>query len=387
MNSIRQTVMPSPDLYAVMGLSRDASADDIKRAYRRESLLRHPDRGGAKEAFQELQEANEILSDPAKKAQYDATGQIPGAAEGGGGGPDLSEVLGSIFGGMGGMGGGIPFPFFNMGGGGMGPGMKAARGPNKVHEIGVSLSDLYHGKTIRTTMKRDCKCDTCAGKGGQRVETCGECRGRGFRMRMQQMGPMTAMTQEPCGLCQQTGSRAAEKCGTCKGRCVIERESTLEVRIEPGMQEGDRIVFPGQCSESPMFEAPGDVILVVRTASSDSGTAWNRHGADLMIEVEVSVAESLLGWTRTLDGHPSGSPVRVTWTGGVLRHGQHLVVAGQGMPVRNGGGFGNLVLIVRIRVEEEEALSEEQRRLLQSVWSSWVAPDMTQGVLSATSLS
>jgi len=369
----------------VMGLTRDASADDIKRAYRRESLLRHPDRGGTKEAFQELQEAHEILSDPAKKAHYDATGQIPGAAEGGGGGgPDLSEVLGSIFGGMGGGGGGIPFPFFGMGGmsGGGGPGMKAARGPNKIHEIGVSLADLYQGKMIHTTMKRDVKCNVCVGLGGQKVETCGECRGRGFRVRMQQMGPMTAMSQEPCGACHQTGSLAKEKCGACKGRCVVERESTLEVRIEPGMQEGDRLVFPGQCSESPMFDAPGDVILVVRAASSDMGSSWARHGSDLIMEIDVSVAESLLGWTRTLEGHPSGSPVKVAWTGGVLRHGQHLVVTGQGMPVRGGGGFGNMVLIVRVRVEE--ALTEEQRRLLHSVWPGWAEVKMETDVHAAT---
>jgi DnaJ family protein A protein 2 len=366
--------MSTPDLYAVLGLSRSASADEIKRAYRKESLLRHPDRGGTKEAFQELQRANEVLSDPAKRAHYDATGSIPGEGPGGGGpGPDLSEVLGSIFGGMGGGGGGIPFPFFGMGGGGSQPGAKAARGPNKVHEIGVSLADLYHGKTIHTTMKREVLCPACGGKGGQRVEKCGDCQGRGFRMRMQQMGPMTAMTQEPCSACQQRGTRAADKCTGCAGRCVVERESTLEVRIEPGMQEGDRLVFPGQCSESPMFEVPGDVILVVRTASSDTGGGWGRHGADLLTEVELTSAEMLLGWSRTLENHPSGSPVEVSWTGGVLRHGQHLVVRGKGMPVRgSAGSFGNLVLVVRARVEE--ALSEEQRRLLQTVWPDWSAP-------------
>lgn len=373
--------MSTPDLYAVMGLSRGASADEIKRAYRKESLLRHPDRGGTKEAFQELQRANEVLSDPAKRAHYDATGEVPGEGPGagsGGGGPDLSEVLGSIFGGMGGGGGGIPFPFFNMGGGPP-PGVKMARGPNKVHEIGVALSDLYHGKTIHTTMKREVLCPTCAGKGGQRVETCGECRGRGMRVRMQQMGPMTAMTQEPCGACQQRGSRAADKCADCAGRCVVERESTLEVRIEPGMQEGDRIVFPGQCSESPMFEAPGDVILVVRAASSDADTKWVRHGADLMTEVELSVAEMLLGWSRTLDNHPSGVPVTVAWTGGVVRHGQHLVVRGKGMPIRSGSdSFGNLVLVVRSRVEE--TLSEEQQRLLQTVWPDWKTPAVGEGI-------
>jgi DnaJ-class molecular chaperone len=157
----------------------------------------------------------------------------------------------------------------------------------------------------------------------------------------------------------------------------------LEVRIEPGMQEGDRLVFPGQCSESPMFEAPGDVILVVRAASSDSGTAWTRHGADLMTEIEISVAESLLGWTRTLDGHPSGTPVRVAWIGGVLRHGQHLVVTGKGMPVRGGGVSGNLVLVVRVRVEE--ALTEEQQRLLQSVWPEWTSPGASVGVYTIAS--
>jgi DnaJ-class molecular chaperone len=144
------------------------------------------------------------------------------------------------------------------------------------------------------------------------------------------------------------------------------------------MQEGDRLVFPGQCSESPMFEAPGDVILVVRAASSDADTKWVRHGADLMTEVELSVAEMLMGWSRSLDKHPSGSPVQVAWTTGVLRHGQHLIVRGMGMPVRGGGGFGNLVLVVRSRVEE--ALSEEQQRLLQTVWPDWKAPVVGEGI-------
>jgi DnaJ-class molecular chaperone len=111
----------------------------------------------------------------------------------------------------------------------------------------------------------------------------------------------------------------------------------------------------------------------VRAASSDVGSEWVRHGADLMTEVELTAAEMLLGWSRTLEQHPSGSPVQVTWTGGMLRHGQHLVVRGKGMPVRgSGGGFGNLVLVVKARVEE--TLTEEQQRLLQNVWPGWKAP-------------
>lgn len=355
------------DLYEVMRIPRTATADEIKRAYRKESLQRHPDRGGTKEDFQELQEANEILSDPAKRAEYDATGRIPGAAEaGGGGGPNLSEVLGSMFG-----GGGFPMPFFGMGGGG--PGGKAPRGPNKIHEIGVSMADLYHGKTIQINMKRDSKCAACQGKGGTQVENCRDCGGRGVCMRVQQMGPMTAMTQEPCGTCHQRGKVAKDKCGVCGGRCVVEREAVLDAKIEPGMQEGDRIVFPGQCSESPLFEEPGDVILVVRSATSDD-ERWVRNGADLYVEVSLTQAEALLGWERTLMGHPSGESVHVVWREGIIQQGARVVVEGQGMPARSGMGRGNLVIGCRV---VQEALSEEQQRILKSVWPEWQEPTGT----------
>jgi DnaJ family protein A protein 2 len=373
------------DLYEVMRIPRSATADEIKRAYRKESLQRHPDRGGATEDFQELQRANEVLSDPEKRAHYDATGQIPGADAGpppGAGG--LEEMLGSIFGGGGGMGGmGGGFPFFGMGGmGGMGggprPAGKAPRGPNKVHEIGVSMSDLFHGKTIQINMKRDSLCSACSGKGGSQMEACGDCGGRGVRVRIQQMGPMTAMAHEPCGSCQQSGMKAKEKCGTCRGRCVVERETVLEAKVEPGMQEGDRLVFPGQCSESPLFEVPGDVILVVRAATSDD-PRWVRAGADLNMEVVLTQVEALLGWERLLEGHPCGEPVRVVWRGGVVQHGARLVVEGSGMPSRD-GKRGSLVLHCRI---VQEALSEEQQRILKSVWPTWSEPVVGPGVVEA----
>jgi DnaJ family protein A protein 2 len=366
------------DLYEVMRIPRTATADEIKRAYRKESLQRHPDRGGTTEDFQELQRANEVLSDPQARAHYDATGAIPGTDAGPppGSGPNLSEMFGSIFGG----GGGFPMPFFGMGGGGPPrPGQKAPRGPNKVHEIGVSMADLYHGKTIQINMKRESLCSACSGKGGAQMESCRDCGGRGVRMRVQQMGPMTAMTQESCAGCQQTGQQAKEKCGACGGRCVVEREAVLEAKIEPGMQEGDRIVFPGQCSESPLFEEPGDVILVVRSATSDD-ERWVRAGADLNVEVSLTQAEALLGWERHLEGHPSGEPVHVVWRGGVIQHGERVVVAGNGMPVRNGGGRGSVIVHCRV---VQEALSEEQQRILKSVWSEWKEPVVGPGVVEA----
>lgn len=350
------------NLYEVIGVPQTATAEEIKKAYRKASLTCHPDRGGSTEDFQELQRAHEILSDPEKRAHYDSTGKLP--SDDGGAGPDLSELFGSFFAGGGGGGGG--FPFFGMGMSGGGLPSKAPVGPNKLHEIGVSMSDLYHGKTIDITMKRDVLCTGCNGKGGQKLDTCKGCNGKGMSMHMQQMGPMISMMQEPCTACNQTGKTAADKCGICGGRCVTEAETTLTAHIKPGMQEGDRLVFPGQCSESPLFEKPGDVVLVIRSATSDD-PRWIRAGADLKTEVVLTVAEALLGWERTLEGHPSGELMHIKWTGGVINHGTWLTVAGKGMPV-GAGRFGSLRVFCRIA---QETLSEEQQRILRSVWPEY----------------
>lgn len=359
------------DLYAELGVERGATPEEIKRAYRREAIKRHPDRGGDKEAFQRLQIANEILSDPSRRAEYDATGQIPGAAEGNATGPDLSAIFGSLF------GGGIPMPppgFFTGGS----AHARAARGPNKIHEIGVTLADLYAGKTFKLHMKRDVLCAGCEGKGGKRVEPCRSCRGAGMRMRAQQMGPMMAMMQEPCGDCDQTGQRILEACTDCAGRRVVERTSNLDVVIEPGMQEGDRIVFPGQCSESPLFDTPGDVVLVVRAAASDTN-AWQRRGNDLFIEVDLSVAESLLGWKRSLENHPSGRVLPVTWRDGVLREGEILRIPGWGMPNRGSSEFGDARIVCRVKTVDQVPWTEEQMAALRSVWPDWKQPETTDG--------
>jgi DnaJ family protein A protein 2 len=251
------------DLYGLLKLQKNASIDEVKKAYRKEALVKHPDRGGNKEEFQKMQAAYEVLSDPDKRAHYDATGQVP--QEGGGPGspgfpggmPDLAAMFGGMFNG-GGFPGGIPFPFFNGGGPGFpggpnGP-LKAARGPNKIHEIGLSLADVYHGKKFTLNMKRETLCGRCSGRGGTRIENCGTCGGKGFRMRGMQMGPIMTMSQEACGACGQSGQKVLDECVDCRGKKTLERESVLDVHVEPGMQDGDRITFVGQCSESPQFE-------------------------------------------------------------------------------------------------------------------------------------
>jgi DnaJ family protein A protein 2 len=374
------------NLYARLGVEKGATDEEIKKAYKRAALLAHPDKPtGSKEKFQAVNEAYQVLGDPQKRAAYDATGRIPSGEDGGGGAPppDITEILGSLFGRGFGMPDGIPIPIFTGGGGAGGPGvaMKVPRGPNKIHEIGVTLADLWVGKTFKLNMKRDAICADCSGRGGSRFEACGPCAGRGFRMRRQQMGPMIMTAQEPCAECRGSGQRAADRCGSCEGRRVVSRDSVLDVRIEPGMQEGDRIVFPGQCSESPEFEAPGDVVLVLRPAAGDvTSETWVRRGADLMCEVRLGVAESLLGWERRLEGHPSGRSLELVWTEGLVRDGEVLRVPGWGMPIRGGGAgvTGDLRIVCRVE-RVEGSWSEEQRRALQAVWPDWQAPTAKEG--------
>jgi len=362
------------ELYGVLGLQKGASAGDIKAAYHKEALAKHPDRGGNKEEFQRLQSAYEVLSDPGRRAHYDATGdgfgqnssQVP---------PDLSAMFGSIFG-----GGGIPFF-----GSSFGPrhGVRAARGPNRVHDIGVGLADLYRGRTLTLNMKRDVLCHGCAGEGGSRMEACRACGGKGFRIRGQQMGPIMSMIHEACAPCDQSGKNMLEKCGVCAGKKVVESESSLNVVIEPGMADGDRLTFAGQCSESPMFEVPGDVILVVRAATTDS-VEWVRSGADLTHEVRLTLAESLLGWGRHLAAHPSGRPLHLVWKEGVLREGEVLRVQGWGMP-RRGGGMGDLRLVCRVAASQG-TWSEEQLRALKGVWPDWTEPVINEDTVLPSSV-
>jgi len=353
------------DLYSALGISRDASVEEIKRAYRKEALTNHPDRGGDKEKFQQLQAAYEVLSNPERRAAYDHTGSVGDVQM-----PDLSSIFGSLF--QGGMS-----MFANQ----FGEQVRAARGPNKLHEIGVSLTDMYKGKTFQINTKRDVLCGECQGNGGSLLESCGPCGGKGFRIKAQQMGPIMAMSQETCDVCRGTANRVVEKCDECKGRGVLEKATTLEGVVEPGMQEGDRIVLAGQCSESVQFERPGDVILVLRSSGVDP--FWIRKGADLIREIQLELAESLLGFGRDLEGHPSGRALHVVWKGGVVREGEVLRIPGWGMPYRciNGAsssGLGDLRLVCRIS-EPQGAWSEEQLRVLKGVWPAWTEPEIKEG--------
>lgn len=367
--------MTEADLYSVLNIPRTADAREIKKAYFDLAREQHPDKGGNEEKFKEIQRAYSILSDPQKKDFYDQTGQVLGESGnpegggpfGGGGVPfDLSQLFGGLF------GGGMPFGF-GSGGGGRQPGgppssmRQPVKAPPKIQNINLTLSDLYHGRSLKINFERQRFCQGCNGNGYMNFLSCTGCNGRG-RVGIQQMiGPgMIVMNEVPCSQCQGTGSKRDQECGRCHGKCFINEQKALEVTIERGMRAGERLVFSGECSDTQEFAQAGDVIIVLEQA--DEPIPWRREGDILRATLEVSFTEALCGCKKVLPGHP-GFP---TGCDVDIRPGhQHLdtlVIKEAGMPKRDGIGKGDALITLHVIFgAKEREVCEKHTELLRSI--------------------
>ncbi len=379
---------PNTSLYDVLGVSRDASTDEIRRAYKSLAREKHPDRGGDAESFKAIQQAHETLSDDGKRRLYDITGSTDGDV-GNDGGPGMAAG-GIPFHFMGGMGPfGMPGVAFDIGemfgglfggggGGGGGPGAnrrtRAGKGPNKHSDINLRLSDFYNGREIKIRFNQSRRCGTCAGSGAESMESCGACGGRGMRVQTRMIGPgMMAQSTGPCDVCSGEGKRIIRVCNTCHGKRFLEREKELVIRIESGMTDGQTIVFPGECSESAEFEQPGDVVLTLRRVDEEAGWEW--RGDDLYAKITVTFGEAILGFRREIAGHPSGAPFAVEWCGGPIIHGTTLHVKGHGMP-RKGRPAERGAVFVEVNVAQPDSRTwtEAEKEQLRTMFG---VPDDT----------
>ena len=347
-------------LYERLGVERDASSEEIKRAYRDLARVNHPDRGGSKEKFQAIQEANEILSDDRRRQMYDATGDVQ----------DVTESAGHTA-------GGIPFSFmggfpgmsFNMSDfGGLfgmpqGPSRSTRpRGPNKQHDIGLPLHLLYKGHQVHLKMNQARKCESCKGSGAEISEPCGICKGAGRRTEIRMMGPgILAQSTGPCEPCKGEGKRIVQVCKTCNGKQFVEKEKTLVVKITPGMKEGETIVFSGECSESKEFDTPGDVVLTIRR--TDPETGWSVRGSDLVVCQTVTYAEAMMGVSFRLKDHPSEKSPLFVWNKGPLLHGTVLRAKGWGMVAG-----GDALVEIHVTPPEQRPWRPEELLMLQTVF-------------------
>lgn len=318
------------ELYEVLGLEKDCSKGDIRKAYMKLARKEHPDKGGDPEKFKKISKAYEILGDEEKRKLYDEGGE---EAVDSGGGPGASDIFSSMFGGGGGRG---------------------RRGPRKgediTHALKVSLEDLYNGRTFKLKVTRDTLCSGCSGSGciaGAKEEDCESCDGRGVKIQIRRMGPMIQQMQAPCEECRQSGKKIApgDRCKECSGKKVQQEKKVLEVGIEKGMKHNDKITFRGQADEAPGMEA-GDLVFVVQEKKHD---VFVRKGTDLVLEKKITLLEALTG-VRFLVDHLDKHQVLVTsGPGEVIASGDLKAVVGSGMPLR-GNPFSKGDLFVKFEV-------------------------------------
>jgi len=342
--------------YEVLGVSKNASQDDLKKAYKKAAIKNHPDKGGDPEKFKELAQAYEVLSDPEKREIYDQYGEdaLKEGMGGGGGGHDPFDIFSSFF-------GGSPF------GGGSSRGRRQRRGEDVVHPLKVSLEDLYVGISKKLSLSRNVLCSKCNGKGSKSGASmkCAGCQGTGMKVTIRHLGPsMIQQMQHACNDCKGTGETISDKdrCPQCKGEKVVQEKKVLEVIVEKGMQNGQRITFPGEADEAP-DTATGDIVFVLQQKEHPK---FKRKGDDLFVEHTLSLTEALCGFQFALT-HLDGRQLLIKSNPGeVVKPDSFKGINDEGMPMYQ-RPFMKGKLYIHFTVDFPDSLTPEQVGALEGV--------------------
>lgn len=363
--------MAKRDYYEVLEVTKGASADEIKKAYRKQALKFHPDRNpgdkAAEDKFKEAAEAYEVLSDPQKKARYDQFGHAGvGSAAGGGfngGGMSMDDIFshfGDIFSdlGFGGFGG------FSSRGGSRG-GHNVARGTNLRIKVKLTLEEIEKGVEKKLKVSKYIKCDECNGtgaKGGNAYTTCSTCRGTGHVTRVANTFLGQMQTTQVCPSCNGDGKMITNKCHKCAGEGVIRGEEVISVRMPAGVAEGMQLSVSGKGNAARRGGINGDLLVIIE---EEKHPDLIRDGNDLLYNLYVSVAQASLGANveiPTLDGRVKIKVEPGTQPGKILR------LRGKGLPEVNNYGKGDL--LVSINVWIPKILSREERKVLEKLEES-----------------
>lgn len=353
--------MAKRDYYDVLGVSRGASADEIKKAYRRKAKELHPDRNAdhptAEADFKEVNEAYEALKDPQKKAAYDRFGHAAfdggmggmgaGARPGGAGQQDFASAFSDVFDDL----------FGDFMGGRSGGRQRATRGNDLRYNLRITLEDAYHGLQKTITVPTAVQCSVCNGTGaagGAEPLTCPTCSGMG-KVRAQQ-GFFTV--ERTCPTCNGLGQTIKDPCGACHGAGRVEKERQLSVNVPPGVETGTRIRLAGEGEAGLRGGPTGDLYIFVEVKDHD---LFQRDGQHLFCRVPVSIAKAALGGdieVPSIDGGRS----RVKIPEG-SQTGRQMRLRGKGMPALRGAGHGDM--FIELAVETPVNLTGRQKELLR----------------------
>ncbi|MBM6619244.1 molecular chaperone DnaJ [Bacillus suaedaesalsae] len=346
--------MSKRDYYEVLGVSKNATKDEIKKAYRKLSKQYHPDinkEADANEKFKEISEANEVLSDDQKRAQYDQFGHT-----------DPNQGFGG-FGGGGGFGGfeDIFETFFGGGGGRRRDPNAPRQGADLQYTMTLNFEEAVFGKETTIEIPREESCDTCHGSGakpGTKPETCSHCNGSG-QLNVEQNTPFgRIVNRRVCHYCNGTGKMIIDKCSTCSGSGRVKKHKKINVKIPAGVDDGQQLRVTGQGEAGVNGGPSGDLYVVFRVRSHEF---FERDGDDIYCEMPLTFAQAALGdeiEVPTLHGK-----VKLKIPAGT-QSGTRFRLRGKGVP--NVRGYGQGDQHIEVRVITPTKLSDEQRDLLRS---------------------
>ena len=360
------------DYYKILGVERSATADEIKRAYKKVAIKYHPDRNpGDKEAeekFKQAAEAYDVLRDPDKRARYDQFGAAGVNGAGGFGGfsadsMDINDIFrhfsdifsGSGFGGFGGFGGGG------------GASHAVRKGDDMRMKVKLTLAEIATGVTKRFKLRKQVHCPECGGSGcekGHAPETCETCHGRGFVLRTQRSMFGMMQTQAPCPTCHGEGTIIKHACSHCHGNGVVQGEEIVEIKIPAGVGEGMMINVPEKGNAAPRGGINGDIQVIIEEAPHPD---LIRDENDLIYNLLLTVPQATLGDTvevPTIDGKARIKVEPGTQPGTALR------LRGKGLPAVQGYGYGKGDIVVNISVYIPEHLTREEKDAISSLKDS-----------------
>lgn len=362
--------MAKKDYYEILGVSRDAEADEIKKAYRKAAIQFHPDKNpGDKEAedkFKEAAEAYDVLSNPDKKARYDQFGHegMSGAAGFGGGFSgggfsmeDIFRNFGDIFGGH--FGGG----FSGFGGGG--GGTRVNRGSDLRIKVKLTLKEIANGVTKKLKINKMIACDTCGGTGAKTPNsytTCSNCNGSGYVTQVVNTFFGRTQSTTVCPVCQGEGKVITDKCDKCHGEGIVKGEEVIEIKIPAGVGEGMQLSVSGKGNAARHGGMNGDLLVLIE---EEPHPELERDGNDLLYNLSITIPTAILGGqveVPTIDGKAKIKIQPGTHSGQVLR------LKGKGIPDVNGYGKGDILAIVDISVPSK--VSSAEKKLVESLADS-----------------
>ncbi|WBW99787.1 molecular chaperone DnaJ [Oceanirhabdus sp. W0125-5] len=347
----------SKEYYKVLGVEKDASEADIKRAFKKLALKYHPDRNPddkeAEEKFKEINEAYQVLSDPEKRSKFDKYGTVDfdGGFGGFGGGGfdfgDLGDIFGDIFGGRGGFGG-------------RSNPNAPRKGADIETRINLTFEEAVFGVEKDITINKHENCDTCNGSGatpGTSAKTCDVCGGSGVVMQRANTAFGSFSTQTTCSKCHGKGKIIESPCVKCHGSGKVKKKKTISVKIPAGVDTGNVMPLRGQGEPGTNGGPNGDLYVNIRVAPSK---VFDRKGYDIHIEEHISFPKAVLGVSLdvpTVDGDVTYNVPAGTQSGTVFR------LRGKGVPVVNGRGRGDQ--FVKIIVDVPKKLNEKQKEALK----------------------